>query len=94
MTTEIVYLENTKIMGFFSYEYIEERLLEYEIAAEEYCELIQKDEVILYAILAYDPETEECLSADTMLLRMNYSDYLSLVMKLSSDVRLFIKKKY
>lgn len=82
----------SKFCGRWSLDTIESYFDEYEEMAEKASEIIDWDEVILYAIFAYDGERQTIISADFMLLRIDCSRYEILCKKLSSDCRLFIKK--
>ena len=81
---------NTRYMGFFPLERIGLFFGEYFERAHKASEFIDWDEVILYAILAYDSDTQSLVSADFMILRMDYPCYVKLADKLSENCRLFI----
>ena len=80
---------NSIYCGFTTIEKIEEHYEEYRLAAIAKAEGIDWNEIILYAIYAYDPKTGGMISADFMLLRMPYSRYAELCSKLSGYCRLF-----
>lgn len=90
MTYDIDLYLNTKYMGFFPLEHIGHFFGEYYEKAYCAAEFIDWDEVILYAVLAYDDENEALISADFMTLRMDYSRYVELADRLSKNCRLFI----
>lgn len=73
---------------------IEEYFCEYSRKADNMAEYIDWDEVVLYAVFSYDGEKQTFLSADFMLLRMDYSRYTELCSKISKDCRLFFKRNY
>ena len=83
---------NTVYFGFHHLEKIEEYRQEYYKKAIEEAEKIDWDEVVLYAILAYNHETQECIAADFMCLRMPYPRYADLCSKISDNCRLFCVK--
>lgn len=78
--------------GFHSLTTIEEYFDEYSEKATEMSSYTDWDEIILYAILAYDHYTGRMLSADFMLLRMPYEKYVKLCRVVSDDCRMFFKK--
>lgn len=85
---------NSVYCGFFPREVIEERLDEYRSEALSMVEYIDWDEVILYAVLAYDSQTSGFVAADLMLIRVPYSRYVELCKKLSGTCRLlFVRGK-
>lgn len=83
---------NTEYCGFYTLTTIEEHFDEYAEKAAEMAHLIEWDEIILYAILAYDHCTGGILSADFMLLRMPFEKYAKLCSVISDDCRMFFKK--
>lgn len=92
MTFETNLYFDMQFCGFHPFDDIEEHLAEYQQKAEELAKIIDWDEVVLYAIFLYDSESHACISADFMLLRLDYSRYLRLCKKISPDCRLYIKR--
>ncbi|MBR2283442.1 MAG: hypothetical protein IJ874_03340 [Ruminococcus sp.] len=89
MYNDITVYKNSLMLGFFPEDLVEDMLYEYRYSALRLAEHIEWDEIILYAICQYIPETQTTLSADLMLLRMPYRRYLELYSELSKDCRLF-----
>lgn len=89
MTTDVELYFNSSYNGFTTIGKIEEYLEEYRLAAVSQSDELEWNEVILYAVLAYDTETGRMDSADFMLLRMPYSRYAELCDRLSGFCRLF-----
>ncbi len=83
---------NSSFCGFWELDKIEEYFEEYSAKADRLAEYIDWDEIVLYAVLSYDGEKQTIISADFMLLRMDYSRYVNLTSKLSPDCRLFFKR--
>lgn len=92
MTTDIELYLNSVYCGFWNIDKIEEFFNEYYESALELSNRIDWDEIILYAILNYDGESQTLISADFMQIRMNYDQYVELAGKLSKDCRLFFVK--
>ncbi len=92
MAKDIDLYMNTKYCGFYPLGTIEEYFDEYSRKADEMARFIDWDEIILYAILAYDHYTGGILSADFMLLRMPFKRYAELGRIVSEDCRMFYKK--
>ncbi len=92
MAKDIDLYMDTKYCGFYPLETIEEYLDEYSRKAAEMARLADWDEIILYAILAYDHDTGGILSADFMLLRMPFERYAELGRVVSDDCRMFYKR--
>ncbi len=83
-----LYIE-TVYHGFFPLEDILERYNEYYYQALETAKLLDWDEVVLYAIFAYNVETQGFVAADFMCLRMTYKRYVMLCSKISKNCRVF-----
>ncbi len=83
---------DTRYCGFYPISRIEEYFAAYEEKAESYVSQLDWDEVLLYAIYAYDKETQGIISADFMLLRMPYARYVRLCAEISENCRLFFKR--
>lgn len=83
---------NTKYCGFYTLPTIEYYFDEYAAKATEMARLADWDEIVLYAIFAYDHYTDGILSADFMLLRMPRKRYLELCKVISDDCRMFFKR--
>lgn len=77
--------------GFFPISKIESHFAEYEHNAELYRDILDWDEVLLYAILAYDDSSETMLSAEFMLMRIPYDRFVRLRSSISENCRLFFK---
>lgn len=80
---------NSVYCGFQCLDKIQELFEEYRNEAIEMAEIIDWDEIVLFAIFGYDNETEAFISADFMKIRMNYDRYVRLVDKLSDNCRFF-----
>ena len=89
MYNDIVVYKNSRLLGLFPEKLVEDMLYEYRYSALQMAQHIEWDEIILYAICQYIPETQTTLSADLMLLRMPYRRYLEMYSTLSKDCRLF-----
>lgn len=83
---------NSVYHGFHPIETIESIRKEYYEKAIRKTEIIDWDEVVLYAIYSYDETTQGFISADFMCLRMNFSRYMQLCSKISRTCRLFCLK--
>ncbi|MBQ1519789.1 MAG: hypothetical protein IIZ53_08075 [Ruminococcus sp.] len=83
---------NSVYHGFHPIETIESIRKEYYEKAIRKAEIIDWDEVVLYAIYSYDETTQGFISADFMCLRMNFSRYMQLCSKISRTCRLFCLK--
>ncbi|HNZ98326.1 hypothetical protein [Ruminococcus sp.] len=75
--------------GFYRLEDIEERFDEYREMAEEAAKDLGDDEVILYAIYAFDPDTQKFIYANFMLKRLTLEHYARVCERLSKFCRLF-----
>ena len=75
--------------GFYRLEDIEERFDEYHEMAEEAAKDLGEDEVILYAIYAFDPDTQKFIYANFMLKRLTLEHYARVCERLSKYCRLF-----
>lgn len=93
MAKDIDLYINTEYCGFHTLATIEEYFDEYSMKAAEMARLTDWDEIVLYAIFAYDQFTGGILSADFMLLRMPYKKYVKLCRVVSDDCRMFFKKR-
>lgn len=78
--------------GFRQIYDIEAHFDEYFEKAHAMSEFIDWDEIILFAVYSFNPETETLVSADFMTLRMDYCRYAELCSKLSKNCRLFFVK--
>ncbi|MCQ2469729.1 MAG: hypothetical protein MJ100_07970 [Ruminococcus sp.] len=83
-----LYIE-TVYHGFYPLYEIYERFIDYYWQAVETAKLLDWDEVVLYAIFAYNRETQGFVAADFMCLRMPYSRYVALCSKISKNCRVF-----
>ncbi|MBQ8296185.1 MAG: hypothetical protein IJX77_00200 [Ruminococcus sp.] len=92
MARDIDLYINSSFCGFWPLDKIEEYFLEYSQKAEALSEYIDWDEIILYAVLCYDGDKQTFLSADFMLIRMDYSRYIELNSKISGNCRMFFKR--
>ena len=73
MARDIDLYINSAYCGFWPLSKIEEYFEEYYSEAAARAEYIDWDEIILYAVLCYDEEKQTLISADFMMLRMDYS---------------------
>ena len=89
MTRNVELFFNSSYNGFTTISKIEKHLKEYRTAAVSLSDGLEWNEVILYAVLAYDTETGRMDSADFMLLKMPYNRYAELCERLSGFCRLF-----
>ena len=78
--------------GFQTLETIESMREQYYNKALEMAEIVDWDEVVLYAIYSYNSDTQGFISADFMCLRMNFIRYTELCSKISRNCRLFCLK--
>lgn len=93
MDFEIDFYINSVYMGFRRLRKIEDYLREYAQKADILAESADWDEIVLYAILLYEPKTRKLLSADFMTLKMTYKRYIRLFSSLTENCKiLFIKK--
>ena len=88
----IIVRNNTLHLGIFSFMETETMFEEHRCAALEMAENIEWDEIILYAIYFYLPDTQTVYSSDFMLLRMSRKKYIELISTLSKNCRLFFVK--
>lgn len=84
---------DSKYQGFFPRDVIEEHFDSAKQKAESMLPELEWDDVILYAILAYDEKTEALISADLMCLCLSRYEYSKLYRKLSKCCRLFTLRK-
>lgn len=89
MSNDIDLYIDSVYCGFWELSKIEEYFDEYYSKAHDYARQIDWDEIILYAVLCFDGEKQTFISADFMLLRMEYERYIELCDKLSKNCRLF-----
>lgn len=75
--------------GFYRLDDIEERFDEYHAMAVEASEHLADDEIILFAIYAFDEETERFIYANFMLRKLRSEDYARVCERLSKFCRLF-----
>ena len=75
--------------GFYKLEDIEERFEEYHSMATEASSELADDEVILFAIYAFDEETEQFIYANFMLQKLKLEHYARVCQRLSKFCRLF-----
>ena len=75
--------------GFYSLADIESRFEEYRCIAEEAAKDISDDEVILYALYAFDDNTQRFLYANFMIKKLKLMHYADVCSKLSHFCRLF-----
>ncbi|MBR6669231.1 MAG: hypothetical protein IKL31_00585 [Ruminococcus sp.] len=90
MAAYIDIYKNSKYCGYTDISEINEYLSEYETNAAQMLEDLDWDEVVLYAIYSYDNDSS-LISADFMLLRLSYPQYVKLASKISKNCRLFFK---
>lgn len=89
MSFDIDLYVDSSYNGFWPPEVIEDYFQEYHSKATELARNIDWDEIILYAIYCFDEETEAFISADFMLLRMDYCRYCKFAEKIAPGCRLF-----
>lgn len=89
MARDIDLYINSVYCGFWPLNKIEEYFSEYSQKAASLAEYIDWDEVILYAVFSYDDEKQTFISADFMLIRMDYRRYVELNDKISKNCRMF-----
>lgn len=75
--------------GFYRLDYIEERFAEYESIAQQAADSLASDEVLLFAIYAFDAETQQFLYANFMLRKLKLDHYARVCERLSKFCRLF-----
>ncbi len=75
--------------GFYRLEDIEERFEEYRLIAEEAAKDISDDEVVLYAVYAFDDKTQRFLYANFMIKKLKLEHYARVCRSLSPFCRLF-----
>ncbi|MBR5683645.1 MAG: hypothetical protein IKW96_10320 [Ruminococcus sp.] len=75
--------------GFYRLADIEARFEEYRSIAEEAAKDISDDEVILYAVYAFDEKTQRFLYANFMIKKLKLAHYAGVCGKLSHFCRLF-----
>ncbi|MBQ6252728.1 hypothetical protein [Ruminococcus sp.] len=75
--------------GFYKLADIEERFDEYQAMAAEAAKDIGDDEVILFAIYAFDEDTQRFIYANFMLKRLTLEHYARVCERLSKFCRLF-----
>ncbi|EWM53384.1 hypothetical protein [Ruminococcus flavefaciens] len=75
--------------GFYRLDDIEERFDEYEAMAEDAAKDLNDDEVILFAIYAFDEDTQRFIYANFMLKRLKLDHYARVCERLSKFCRLF-----
>ena len=84
---------DSKYAGFHRIEKIDSMYREYEQAAEEIVPTLDDDEIVLYGIFRFAPDSERFISADFMTLRMPYTTYLETYSKMIPGCRMFFKRK-
>lgn len=92
MARDIDLYINSTYCGSWPLAKIEEYFSEYSRKADDMAEYIDWDEIVLYAVFSYDGEKQTFISADFMLLRMDYSRYVALNDTISKNCRMFFKK--
>ena len=75
--------------GFYRLDDIEERFDEYEAMAEDAAKDLNDDEVILFAIYAFDEDSQRFIYANFMLKRLKLDHYARVCERLSKFCRLF-----
>ena len=75
--------------GFYPLDVIEERFDEYHAAAVEAAEGLGDDEVILYAIYAFEEDTQRFIYANFMIRKLKLDEYARVCERLSKFCRLF-----
>ncbi len=85
----IYFFRDFMYQGFKDYPAIDEEFRRHEDDVKRLAKTIGVNEIILYAIFVYD-EQNALISADLMLVRMDYPVYFELCGKLSERCRPFI----
>lgn len=93
MDFEIDLYINSVYMGFRRLRKIEDYLREYAKKADILAESADWDEIVLYAILLYEPDTGRLLSADFMTLKMTYKRYIRLFSAMTENCKMLFTKK-
>ena len=75
--------------GFYRLDDIEERFNEYSLMAQEAAADLAEDEIILFAIYAFDEETQRFLYANFMMRKLKLDHYARVCERLSKFCRLF-----
>lgn len=75
--------------GFFRLDDIEERFAEYQSMAEEAAKDLATDEIVLFAIYAFDDESQRLLYANFMIRKLTVDHYARVCERLSGFCRLF-----
>jgi hypothetical protein len=75
--------------GFYPLDVIEERFDEYHAAAAEAAVGLADDEVILYAIYAFEEDTQRFIYANFMIRKLKLDEYARVCERLSKFCRLF-----
>lgn len=78
--------------GSFPIDRIEAYFSRYEQNAELIRNMLDWDEVLLYAVYVYSKDNEMLLSAEFMLMRIRYDRFAKLCSTLSDNCRLFFKR--
>ncbi len=84
---------DSKYMGFQTLPTIDRFYREYERRACEIVPELDDGEIVLFAILLFEEDSERFISADFMTLRMPYETYLETYSKLSKGCRMCFRRK-
>ena len=75
--------------GFYRLDDIEERFAEYQSKAEEAAKDLGPDEIVLFAIYAFDDKSQNLLYANFMIRKLDIGHYARVCERLSGFCRLF-----
>ncbi len=93
MNTDIELYVNSELQGFYPINVIEKYFSIAEQTAEETIRSIEWDQIVLYAIFAYDPKTGAILSANMMCICLTKEEFQKLYPKFPKSCRLFTLRK-
>ena len=80
---------NSAFCGYQTQDTIEEYFEEYKRKAEDASEHISGDEVVVYAALSFEAESERILSASFMNTVMDYETYAEMCQSFPDHCRMF-----
>ena len=86
--------ENSEFCGYYPIDEVITRFKEARSKAENAASMIDYDEVIMYAIAAFEPESHKLLSVEFMCYRMLYSRYCQLCSKIWENCRVFFVRNH
>lgn len=92
MHSEINIYENSRYLGFYSPDRVYAFFEFYEKYAGSLADQIYSDEVVLYAVFDYYPESQNVYSADFLILTIPYADYFRIALTMLQNSRLFFMR--